>query len=76
MVCINVGKRAGDQAAWELIIRDVEDRGADWAAIFLVECDGWLDERQYEFDSQHEIFRYWPGAGSYAMAVIISCDNQ
>ena len=65
VICVNAGKKMGDQVAWELIIRDVEDRCADWAAIFLVECDAWLEERHVEFDSVHEIFRYWPGSGRF-----------
>lgn len=69
---INAGKVLGDQAAWEMVIQDVEDRCADWAAIFILECDGWLDGRDCEFRLQHDIIRHWPGHGSYAMAVIIN----
>ena len=72
VVAINVGRKCGDQASWEAFIRGIEDKCVDWTVIFLLECDGWLDDRQCEFELMHEVYRYWPGRGSYAMAAIVN----
>ena len=70
-VAVNAGKTLGTCDAWQALIDGVQTECPDWSVIFVSECDGELRHTESPATSCHTVYRHWPGAGSFPMAVVI-----
>ena len=68
---MNVGRKLVDDSACDAVLDSVQAMAADWAVLFLAECDARMEDSHQLNFGDHFSKRFWPRVGSRPFSVVV-----